>query len=485
LGQNSNVKVTGFTFILQPLDHRHKDIPIHSERHKSGHIDDDIRQVRDDLLRITKNNHFMCQFVGTDGDNGVEGAHADAFALYKDASGDLEEILDMLTAGGAKDLEDWPISDLFHLMKNARSRETIGELAVNPATPDLVTGASLAKSVPKAEKHLFQAHRPLDLLKDDLALQTFTLSNLLWIWSGHDPDNLPKWGRWNGSGGDPSGGFFMAPFVALSLAVRNEALGMAARLVLLQVAFSFFFAMMKDFPKCGAKKGITENNTKDSPRQTLWTKAMCRRACNLCVGLYWAIQKFCTPEYMASGFRLALNRIGTHPVECHFGMTRSTLNGDPRWDRFFSAQVKAVLIRRVMHRLKIRSYIRRFSEPAGCDVPPDRESSVSLKLPPASSGLHTDVLQMLRYLQEEQPHRANGTGYGLLAMFSQLYKDLSGASALPNIRQSGPTSGGCIETRWYAARRCARQFQAEAPSHDPQTQEESDAIQVVETLADE
>jgi hypothetical protein len=276
----------------------------------------------------------------------------------------------------------------------------------------------------------------------------------------------------------------MAPFVALSLAVRNEALGMAARLVLLQVAFSFFFAMMKEFPKCGATKGITENKTKDSPRQTLWTKAMCRRACNLCVGLYWAIQKFCTPEYMAAGFKLALNRIGTHPVECHFGMTRSTLNGDPRWERFFSAQVKAVMIRRVMRRLKIKSYIRRFSQPAGCEVPQDTESSVSLKLPPGSSGLHNDVLQMLRYLRENRRHRANDTGYGLLAMFSQLYKDL-GASALPNIRQSGPTSGGCIETRWYAERRCAREFQVGPLSPDPQTEEESDAIQVVETLADE
>jgi hypothetical protein len=473
-----------FTFILLPLDHGHKDTPIHSERHKDGHIDEHIRAVRDTLLRIMKQNHFMAHFVGTDGDNGVDGAHSEAFESYKNSSGDLAEIVAGLTNNGEKDLEDWPISDLFHLMKNARSRETTGTLAVSPVTQDVVTGETLAKGLPTEEKHLFETHRPLDLLKDDLALQAFSLDNLLWIWSGHDPDNLPnKFGDWKGKYGDPNGGFFMAPFIALSLAVRNESLGMDARLVLLQVAFSFFFGMMQHYPPTGAQQGITENKVKECPRQTLWARSMCRRACNLCVGLYWAIQKFTGPEYRAMGFELALNRIGTHPVECHFGMTRSTLNGDPRWERFFSAQVKAVLIRRVMYRLKIPAYIRRFTQPAGCLVRQDDQYSVSLKFPFGFGRVHDAVLQLLGYLWLNQPHQAHRVGYELLAMFSQLRKDLLKVGALPNIRQSGPTSGGCIETRWYAQRRCARGDQPKV--REPQTQEEFESIRVIEELAEE
>jgi hypothetical protein len=465
-----------FTFILLPLDHRHKDLVIHSERHKDGHIDDDIRTARDKLLRVAKANHFLCHFVATDGDNGVEGAHTEAFKKYEKAPPDLHSIVAMLTDGGTKDLEDWPISDLFHLLKNARAREALGKLAVSAKTPDLVTAKTLAKNVPKADKHLFEPGRHIDLLKDDLAVQTFSLDNLLWIWSGYDPHHLPECEARYWDAGDPNGGFFMAPFVALSLAVRNEALGIAARLDLLQVAFSFFFGMMQQYPKCGAQKGITENKTKESPRQTLWARAMCRRACNLCVGLYWAIRKYCAPEYLNAGFQLALNRIGTHPVECHFGMTRSTLNGDPRWERFFAAQVKAVIIHRVMRRLGFRSYIRRFSEPAGCVVPHNSEESVFINVDPTFGHISHHVTELFALLSDNGHRCGFRVGYGILKLFSELRKDLLKVNGLSSIRQSGPTAGGSIETRWYAQSR----IRMEAP-----TLKDLDALRAAEILADE
>jgi hypothetical protein len=490
-GVGSNwVQGSCFTFILLPLDHRHKICVLHSTRHKDGHIDDQIRLLRDKLLRVAKANHFLCHFVGTDGDNGVDGAHTEAFEKYEKAEADLAAIVAMLTEGGTKDLEDWPISDLFHLMKNARSREALGKLAVSAATGDIVTAKTLVKNLPKEHKHVFEAQRPLDLLKDDLAVETFSLDNLLRVWSGNEPDLIPPAGgltndphkrartSTTGPCDDPSGGFFMAPFVALSLAVRNEALGVAARLDLLQVAFSYFFGMMQHYPKTGAKKhGITENKTKDSPRQTLWAKAMCRRACNLCVGLYWAIQKYCTDEYLAAGFELALNRIGTHSVECHFGMTRSTLNGDPRWERFFAAQVKAVIIRRAMRRLGFGPYIRRFSQPAGCVVRPDREDSVFLKFGEGFGGIHDRVMELFNFLSQKRTHCAFAVGYPLLRMFFEFRRDLLQAHSLPDVRRPGPTSGRCIEVRWHAARRSAFE---RLP-----TPEERAVLETVQILADE
>jgi hypothetical protein len=65
---------------------------------------------------------------------------------------------------------------------------------------------------------------------------------------------------------------------------------------------------------------------------------------------------------------LALERIGSHSVECHFGTTRSTLSGDTRRDSFFKAQVKAVLIQRTMADLSLPPCIRRFKSDPGCTL---------------------------------------------------------------------------------------------------------------------
>jgi hypothetical protein len=91
---------------------------------------------------------------------------------------------------------------------------------------------------------------------------------------------------------------------------------------------------------------------------------MCKRACNLCVGLYWSITKWSDGPC----FPLALGRVSSHPVECHFGTTRSTLDGDTRWDSFFNAEIGAILIRRSIVHLGLRPYIRRFRTEAGCTL---------------------------------------------------------------------------------------------------------------------
>jgi hypothetical protein len=64
-------------------------------------------------------------------------------------------------------------------------------------------------------------------------------------------------------------------------------------------------------------------------------------------------------------------------VERHFGITRSPLTGDPRWTRFFAAQVKAVMIQKVTRRLGFHLDIRHFAMPAGCVVPQDSQDSIT------------------------------------------------------------------------------------------------------------
>jgi hypothetical protein len=228
------------------------------------------------------------------------------------------------------------------MTKNARSRKALGTLAFNAGRQHIVMGKKLTKNLLKDHKHFFEARKPLDLLKDDLVIQAFILGQLLSVWTrahldegiADEPATLP--GVHSGTQDDPHensapdmiGAYFLLPFVALSLALRDRVLSMQARMVLLQVAFPAFFEYVKHYPECGWSSGIYEITVAGCQRKTLWTKSMCRRGCNACLGIFWALKK-----YGGNGeCQLSLSRIGSHSLECHFGMIRSTLNGDPPWD---------------------------------------------------------------------------------------------------------------------------------------------------------
>jgi hypothetical protein len=178
----TGVKVTNmcseysFGFVLPPLNHTLPDLLIRSVPHGTGRIDDRILKMRDELCVVLEENRFRCHFIATDGDTGVSDAHKQAFALYSDApvDEDLENIVNHIVKNDAEVLKHWPISDLLHLMRNARARIAMGRLAFDSGCWQ-ITGDGLGEIL-DMEK-VFTAHGSLDLLKDELALATFTLDS--------------------------------------------------------------------------------------------------------------------------------------------------------------------------------------------------------------------------------------------------------------------------------------------------------------------
>jgi hypothetical protein len=134
-------------------------------------------------------------------------------------------------------------------------------------------------------------HSALDLLTDDLGLKTLTLGNLMTLF-GY---------------AEITGAYFFLPLAVLNLVIRCDRLSSGARLNLIQTAFSVFFKVTKEFRATGNSHGIYEASSDGNHRKTFWTKKMCMRGCNLCIGLFWAISTF--------GEGLALGRIGRHSVE--------------------------------------------------------------------------------------------------------------------------------------------------------------------------
>jgi hypothetical protein len=100
---------------------------IQSIWHKTCKIDDGLRDIRHALIAVLSESKFKLRFVATDGDNGVDGRHRELYELYaRLGDPDLSRIISFLTDNGSRELGNWPVSDLLHLMKNARSRVAMG-----------------------------------------------------------------------------------------------------------------------------------------------------------------------------------------------------------------------------------------------------------------------------------------------------------------------------------------------------------------------
>jgi hypothetical protein len=433
-----------FAYMVLPLHCDFPDLLIHSNPHKTGRIDQSVLQTRDDLANNLPRCGFFPAFVATDGDNGVSKIHDDACNSYRGAeiNVSLEVIVNYLTDNRAHYLKCWPISDFLHLLKNARTRIATGTLTFAVTAEELISAGGL-NEILRLGKDLV-ASNPLDLLRDDLALRVFTLGNLMKLWSHKKM----------------TGVYFLMPYVALNLAIRNDLLSRATRLHLIQVAFSIFFRMLKDYPATGQHAGIYEKGADPSLRKTLWTVAMCTRACNLCVGLYWAIETFdCLP----------LGRIGTHSVECHFGTTRSMLRGDTRWDHFLGREVDSILAQKIMRELNLKPYIRRFMGISGSVIrATDDPNLITVSF--------EDIPQRVEAFAVALKHGAAAMTVfdrrSILLSFEELNQKLFQAGHKEEIDRPGLTGGLAIMGRFFAGSSQSKLEEENIAAIDPNVAEQ-------------
>jgi hypothetical protein len=263
------------------------------------------------------------------------------------------------------------------------------------------------------------------LLKDHLALQAFTLDNLVALWFKRDVE----------------GAYFMMPLVALNLTMRCPILSIETRLDLLKNAFKVFFKMVREFPSRSGRYGLLQKGPRNQ-KKTFWTQEMCRRAGNLCVGLDLAITKWGNDP----DFRLALNRIASYPVECHFGTTRSACEGDARWDSFFRAQVDSVMIHRFMRELELQPYIRRFKSTAGCTIDPTNPGDVWVRFPE----INKRIDEACSYMALNQTQKLFDPRHpSFMTPFLNLARALHDADWHDKVRKSSRLSGNSITGRFF------------------------------------
>jgi hypothetical protein len=315
------------------------DLWLHVEK-TSGHFSE-VKDVEQRVVAACLDAGLNVTMLATDGDPATSPRHTKVWNLYRfknESTAALSEIVSSLEAAGA--FTSWPVSDFLHLLKNMRMR-----LIHRPLT-DGMGG------------HEFSRQSLQELLGVVPGLRDVSASSAM-----HDADALALFResviRQCIEGGEWEAARWLMPWTLLAIVIREPLVSRPARLQLLSVAFSIFFIWSKRKPKAGVRQW---REKADRGAVAFADNDHLRRACNLCIALYYAIKR-----YDAHG--LALGRIGSHACEAHFGTIRSVLRGHTRFRSWVSAEAFAKVIDSLTDDVGVSRRPRRSRTVGGCDIP--------------------------------------------------------------------------------------------------------------------
>jgi hypothetical protein len=272
-------------------------------------------------------------------------------------------LLTIFQSGGPNGLEELPVNDPLHVLKNMRQRVRNREMQVRPGGP-IDSGSRIDDALGGGFTAIAEPGRRHEM-NDALAVQAFDPAIALACIDLSLPDAA----------------IFFAPWALLYAAIASDADAMSrdARLRALEVAFAMFrteyLRLREPHPGLVQRGPVGE-------RVTLADLNQLRRAMNLCIAVYAAL------VVIEGG--VALGRIGTHPVEAHFGIARAALRGVSNWRSWVSGQAFASMIPELRSALELDPRQARRSRvvSAGATVP-------AASPPGALTGFRGDLTQLL------------------------------------------------------------------------------------------
>jgi hypothetical protein len=329
-------------FVLMPLDHKYRDLVVFLEPTLSSRIMAAVGEHFETIAGHCEHEGFEPMLVATDGDIGIDALQREAavrvwLAMQRERDNELvgarlEAIIRQLLDSGEM-FRLWPVSDFLHLLKNLRARLMLHFLRWHGGSVPL-HGPWLDMAFRAAGLGAFPGLGPdikTTKMQDGPAIAMVMPGLMLQLLHGGAFDAAR----------------LFAPWTCLDLALANEELDVPSRLGLIQLAFSLFVWADEAFPD---RSEVPERASGVMPI-TPYTRNQLNRAMNLCVALQLTIELY--PS------RLALGRVGSHSLECHFGMVRAVLRADDRWDRWLSAEAHAILVQRFLDELGVPPMQRR------------------------------------------------------------------------------------------------------------------------------
>jgi hypothetical protein len=238
------------------------------------------------------------------------------------------------------------VSDFLHLIKTLRERFVTHQMVSAPGAAVLIVGLLLDdvhffSGLPHCDPEVLRKEVMRTRFQDGPAIDLFQLSNvIIALGAGH-----------------PEVAEFLLPWSLMEAAFRSESPQLTAplRAELIERAFCIFVRWLNDFPADGDDVFQTGHL---GDLHTFATRDTLMRAMNLCIALYHALTGL-GRDAADSPSLVALGRISSHRCEGHFGIVRSVLNCDDRWQQWLWAEVHAINVADFLLDLELHPITRR------------------------------------------------------------------------------------------------------------------------------
>ena len=318
-----------FAFILLPLSPQYKPVTLHLLTAQSGNANETVHSVLGVLKESLSRLSFRVRFTATDGDSGYSKFHNEMFSCWYQvfkAKG-LECALDLL------EQKEVIVSDLLHLLKNARARIINGSVTMN--LDGHFSFNALDMNAVLNLGNVLTDRTTTGKMRDDYPFKLFTIENVL---------TLLMNGKLNMA-------FFLLPYSLLNIAVRSPNLSVQMRMDVMSIVMDIF-CFHEECLNNLDKNIVSETKRQDIP-QYFCSLHHCHRVLNtLAVTLR---------EMKRSPTNIALDRVGTHVLECQFGIIRMLCHYKHSWKRILRSFANSMIVTDIAsilgHELKARARV--------------------------------------------------------------------------------------------------------------------------------
>ena len=339
-----------FAFCLLPLSPDYKPLMFHLQTHHNGNAGKKVIGMCQWLCNSLSLLKFNVRFFATDGDAGYnpwnEGLFFNWWPTFCTLG--IEEALSVLEKARGP-----IVSDFLHLMKNARSRILSGPVTISPYGWRPFSSQTMNRIL-KLEKALTDLSTT-GKMKDIYPLEIFTL------------ENFTKLVR----AGELASAFYVLPYAMWATLLRNPILSRQTRIDLLAFVVQIFSHHHDCLQNLDRQK-VSEKKNPETSCVYFCSTSKCRRSLNTAMILLRELRKF---------ENIALDRVGTHVLECSFGTVRILCQYKHSWSRILKSFSQLLLTTDFMTILGRSIHPRSRINDAGVKMRASDENCVYIEAP--------------------------------------------------------------------------------------------------------
>ena len=299
-----------------PLDPKYKTTPVHFHIFPKGAAPRSLLNLfQESKNEIEATGKIKVIFFATDGETTTNAWHVEKFE--KLIKNDLDQPFEVVVEKAMREFP-WPVSDVLHLLKCARSHLLNHLICLFPSSMTCINFELMEKALDLGR--VLSDKSKEGRMKDGYALSLFSWESFIKLYEETRNDGV----------------YYLLPFTLLNEAIRAEYLKREERLQLLELAYLIFIDQYKSNIENKKNPIITERYSKAALGTTFADSIFLQRCINTVIGVAIALK--------LDQEDIGLERVGTHCLECFFGYMRMCAQGNNTSDRAIRSAIKSILI---------------------------------------------------------------------------------------------------------------------------------------------